>query len=152
MLPSEVKSILGLEIVNNFNLQTVVKFIYNIKKYIEISINSYLNDLDKNYIEGVSLSTGATIIVEPFKNINKFKNVKRIVERNYNLDDVENAISGKIINKDNRIEGLNKEYYYSEIYNLLRLELSKTINNERDKTMRDKLFKLIANKTLEVGS
>ena len=143
------KSILGLEIVNNFprgNLQTVVKFIYNIKKYIEISINSYLYDLDKNYIEGVSLSTGATIIVEPFKNINKFKNVKRIVERNYNLDDVENAISGKIINKDNRIEGLNKEYYYSEIYNLLRLELSKTINNERDKTMRDKLFKLIANK------
>ena len=28
----------------------------------------------------------------------------------------------------------------------MRLELSKTINNERDKTMRDKLFKLIANK------
>jgi len=149
--PSEpLKNLNSIDNNFDYDYNTIMKlydYLYqnsNIKiliiKYI-VNINDKIIKLLTNY--GTSI---------PVKSISKSKIIKKLpYEKSIFKDsEINKFINNKQTLEDGRVKSVKTINYHDELYQLLRMEFSKLLENEKDNSIRKKIFKVLEKKSVDL--
>ena len=146
--PSEpLKHINSIDNNFDYDYTTIMKlsdYLYQNSK-IKIEIIKYIVDKNDKIIK--LLTNYGTPI--PIKPINKSKIIKKLpYEKSIFKDsEIDKFINNKQSLEDGRIKAVKMINYSDELYQLLRMEFSKLIENEKDTGIRKKIFKILEKKS-----
>ena len=120
-------------------------------KPVGIFYDKILKEKNKLYhVIAITLETHETIPIIPENVDEATLNELKLIKENkplYNLIDKEILSTKNNVIIDERIRSVNKERYIEESYELFRLELSNYINDIENKELKEKISKLIENKS-----
>jgi hypothetical protein len=146
--PSEpIKNLNSIDTNFDYDYNVIMKIVDNLFQTtnIKIEIIKYIVDANDKIIKLLT-NYGTSI---PIKPITKSKIIKKLpYEKSiFKESEIDKFINNKETLEDGRIKAVKIINYNDELYQLLRMEFSKLIENEKDLIIRKKIFRLIDKKS-----
>lgn len=147
-IPIRYSSMLTKVKVTDMYIQGDYKDILNWFKFAKSSALYYTPEkiiVNNDHLHGFILDTKYTIYINKIKLKDASSDIKKLpkVVMGYDHAKVNAMISKGISTADARVTTINKYKYKKEIYELLRLEISEVLINERNNNIRKKISDLI---------